>query len=642
MLNEYLKTAVPALVCLLTLNAAAGTVDEIEIDCACDDRLLPYTFRERHFHDWGVGKIPVSDAMQVYRVQDAVSDTALLVHAFNGDVNRDEPAVFSFNDITHSQVLDWDPLYATVSGFRLYYDGKAGCLAIAAGCYRNDSAFMVRIVPRADRHDLIYLASGEDLTGNGVWEGRVSPVLVDDYDYDGIQEVFFYLDPGRDLRPRILYCVEPENLRLEWSLPVAAPVSVGNILSCRDSLHPAVMFATYNYKNSVEDENFSDRFCYLAKVDSRGRLLFRRILSEEHGSKGIWHSERDECFYVFHALPMIEPDQAADLPPHRYQLSKIDRDGRLLKTVDVGERIRSGWRDDYDGDGTVDFYTLSSRGIVRIYDDNLTLLAQSHETDLEHFLDTVRVEGQMRPAYLFTAGDGMGLYSSAFKRLAHLDTDFRHFHPTVLDNEGHVVSFIATRDNTATVVSVKRKVFGDYARILFWEYQNFVLIGLFALLLALVIVNAYRQKTARRLAKSREQLRSILESTQDIFFKIDSHGRVQWVSPGGVRVLGYDSQDDMVGKEARSFYADPDRREQYNRLLRQSGKVTDFDAELIARDGRRVIVSISATLLRDRDGVVIGSEGVARDITQRERTDEALRVSEQLSLIHISEPTRPY
>ena len=629
MLNEHLKTVILALVCLLALNTAAGAVDEIEIDCDRDARLLQYTFVEQYSHDWGAGKVPVSDAMQVYRVQDAASDTALLVHAFNGDVNRDEPAVFSFNDVTHSQVLDWDPLYVTISGFRLYYDSKTGDPAIAGGCYRNDSAFVVRIVPRTDRYNLIFLASGEDLTGNGAWEGRVSPVLVDDYDYDGVQEVFFYLDPGRDLRPRILYCVEPENLRLEWSLPVAAPVSVGNILSCRDSLHPAVMFATYNYKNGVEDDSFSDRFCYLAKVDSQGRLLFRRILSEEHGSKGIWHSERDECFYVFHALPMIEPDQADDLPPHRYQLSKIDRDGRLLKTVDVGERIRSGWRDDYDGDGTVDFYTLSSHGIIRVYDDNLTLLARSHETNLKRFLDTVRVEGQVRPAYLFLVGDGTGLYSPTFKRLAHLDVGISCYHPTVLDDGGHVVSFIATRDNMGVAVGVKRKEFGDFARILFWEYQDYVLLVLSALLLALVIVNTYRQKTARRLAKSQEQLHSILESTQDIFFKIDSHGRVQWVSSGGARVLGYGSPDDLVGMEARSFYADPDRRDQYSRLLKQSGKVTAFEAELIVRNGRRVIVSISSTLLRDRDGAVIGSEGVARDITQRERTDEALRVSEQ-------------
>ena len=49
----------------------------------------------------------------------------------------------------------------------------------------------------------------------------------------------------------------------------------------------------------------------------------------------------------------------------------------------------------------------------------------------------------------------------------------------------------------------------------------------------------------------------------------------------------------------------------------------------MAKDGRRLDISLTVSPLRDAEGRVIGASKIARDITERKRAEEALRRSEQ-------------
>jgi PAS domain S-box-containing protein len=65
----------------------------------------------------------------------------------------------------------------------------------------------------------------------------------------------------------------------------------------------------------------------------------------------------------------------------------------------------------------------------------------------------------------------------------------------------------------------------------------------------------------------------------------------------------------------------PEHRDEEERILEQlrTGKRVDhFETVRVAKDGRRIDISLSVSPIRDRFGVVIGASKVARDISELE------------------------
>ncbi|MFH0860543.1 MAG: PAS domain S-box protein [Candidatus Altiarchaeota archaeon] len=138
-----------------------------------------------------------------------------------------------------------------------------------------------------------------------------------------------------------------------------------------------------------------------------------------------------------------------------------------------------------------------------------------------------------------------------------------------------------------------------------------------------------RKKAVEALKESEERLRSVFNSMQDAFYRTDAKGRFVWVSPSTAKKLGYASPDDMLGLDvANSIYAHPKDRKKFLRDLKKSGWVADYEVELRRRDGSVFTVSTSSHYYRDKDGKVLGVEGIFRDITARKKAERELAASE--------------
>ena len=97
------------------------------------------------------------------------------------------------------------------------------------------------------------------------------------------------------------------------------------------------------------------------------------------------------------------------------------------------------------------------------------------------------------------------------------------------------------------------------------------------------------------------------------------------------RMLGY-SLSEMPGMHYRSYMDGEGAKrvfEVFNRVFRTGETERAVDYELIRKDGSRVPIEVSVSLLRSRDGRPAGFRGFARDITARKRSEEALRKSEK-------------
>ena len=145
------------------------------------------------------------------------------------------------------------------------------------------------------------------------------------------------------------------------------------------------------------------------------------------------------------------------------------------------------------------------------------------------------------------------------------------------------------------------------------------------------VIGTVRDITQERLQEialreSESKYRSVIENIQDAFYRSDAEGRLVMASPSLARMLGYDSLEECVGRDiAGESYADPAARDALLRELEQTGSVTDYEVTLRRRDGSLLVVSTSSRVRYDDQGVMIGVEGIFRDVTQSKRAEVALR-----------------
>lgn len=128
-----------------------------------------------------------------------------------------------------------------------------------------------------------------------------------------------------------------------------------------------------------------------------------------------------------------------------------------------------------------------------------------------------------------------------------------------------------------------------------------------------------RKKAEAALRKAEEQFRSIFERAVEGIFQARLDGTFTEVNPALVRILGFDSAEQVLAVPAfgRTMMVNEEQAEHYIRNLRRDGYVSNFEFQARVNDGSIVWLSTSNRLVYDDDGEEFGVEGVVEDITRR-------------------------
>ncbi|WP_422931397.1 PAS domain S-box protein [Singulisphaera sp. PoT] len=143
------------------------------------------------------------------------------------------------------------------------------------------------------------------------------------------------------------------------------------------------------------------------------------------------------------------------------------------------------------------------------------------------------------------------------------------------------------------------------------------------------IVRARDIEDRRRIEEEHRALAAIVESSDDAIISKDLDGIISSWNAGAERLFGY-SREEAVGRHI-SFLIPDERAGEMDAVLarvRRGERVEHFETRRRAKDGRIIDVSLSVSPIRDARGRIVGSSKVARDITDRVRSERALRESE--------------
>ena len=134
------------------------------------------------------------------------------------------------------------------------------------------------------------------------------------------------------------------------------------------------------------------------------------------------------------------------------------------------------------------------------------------------------------------------------------------------------------------------------------------------------------QDAEARADRTRALLAAIVESSDDAIVSKSLDGLISSWNEGARRLFGY-TADEAIGKSIMLIIP-PDQQEEERQILARIARgerIEHFETVRIAKDGRRVDVSLTISPVRDGDGCVIGASKVARDISERRRLEERLR-----------------
>lgn len=151
------------------------------------------------------------------------------------------------------------------------------------------------------------------------------------------------------------------------------------------------------------------------------------------------------------------------------------------------------------------------------------------------------------------------------------------------------------------------------------------------------VVLVFRDVTERyvaekALARKRLLLRTLIDSLPDAIWTKDADGRFAISNPRHNKLVGRESESEVVGKTGFDFHPKDLAQEYHDDDLRVLHKgETIFNKEELVRDpsGREWWHLVIKAPLRDRDGKITGLVGISRNIQERKEAELALRISER-------------
>lgn len=141
------------------------------------------------------------------------------------------------------------------------------------------------------------------------------------------------------------------------------------------------------------------------------------------------------------------------------------------------------------------------------------------------------------------------------------------------------------------------------------------------------------RRAQQALRASEERYREIFEGSLDTLFISTPEGHLLDINPAGLRLLGYDSKEELLKVDIEELYVDPDVRQSGLDRLAKEEFLRDFELRLRRKDGSQVTVLETTTAVKGESGELFALRGMLRDVTEQRALEEQLLRSQRMEAV---------
>ncbi len=142
-------------------------------------------------------------------------------------------------------------------------------------------------------------------------------------------------------------------------------------------------------------------------------------------------------------------------------------------------------------------------------------------------------------------------------------------------------------------------------------------------------VDRQRLKAEEALRASEERYRELFENAHDMVYTLDLEGNITSLNKAAERITGY-ARAEVLHRKLTDLVS-PDSLETARKMMERQiageNRAT-YELEILTKEGQRVALEISTHII-SREGKPVGAQGIARDVTERKKTEEALQQTKE-------------
>jgi PAS domain S-box-containing protein len=141
-----------------------------------------------------------------------------------------------------------------------------------------------------------------------------------------------------------------------------------------------------------------------------------------------------------------------------------------------------------------------------------------------------------------------------------------------------------------------------------------------------------QKEPEEELRQVKELSENILQSSHDPITVVDENGSIVYLNPASERLMNY-TKEAVIGKPLSIFYEDKHLLQEKLETVKKTNQPISYEAVIVDKQNSRHYQVVTRSPLRDSKGRYIGSVAISRDITEKMKMEERIRMQERLAYI---------